>query len=490
MNQPAAAQESSWKQAFSWLQKGTWSVLDQGLFAGSNFVLNIMLARWLSPEGYGAFTVAYTVFLLLATLHAGLLIQPMLVYGPSQYDSVLPSYLRLLVRGHAVFSVALGIVTGLIGLGFWLGGSDQLASALFVLAGAQAFVLLMWLVRRACYVRTRPALAASGGAFYLVIMLGGAYALYQTALLSVATALALMSIASLVAACWILVRLGVFSLAHGGAAPSSTKSPSLRKSVLARHWAYGRWEAATNMLNFFPGQVFYFILPFLGGLEASGAMRALVNLTLPAAHASSALALLLVPVFVRARRAGRLRRFAIGSAWLIGLGLVGYWALLGAFAEPLVAWFYQGQYVEYAPLLWIAGVLPVFQGLLAVFSAGLKALERPDSVFWANVASTALTFTVGLALVISLDIMGAFLSNAAALGVALAVAAWLLFAKGSALGTGAARQEPADAADAGHKDGASAEAEAPGKPGGRQQQERETSPAAPEAAPGNASGSS
>jgi hypothetical protein len=33
----------------SWTTKGGPAILDQGLFAGTNFVANILLARWLSP---------------------------------------------------------------------------------------------------------------------------------------------------------------------------------------------------------------------------------------------------------------------------------------------------------------------------------------------------------------------------------------------------------------------------------------------------------
>ena len=37
------------------------ALADQALFAGSNFILNIVLARWLSPNDYGAFGVAFSM---------------------------------------------------------------------------------------------------------------------------------------------------------------------------------------------------------------------------------------------------------------------------------------------------------------------------------------------------------------------------------------------------------------------------------------------
>ena len=37
----------------------SFSLVDQALFSGANFLLNILLARWLLPEAYGAFAVAF-----------------------------------------------------------------------------------------------------------------------------------------------------------------------------------------------------------------------------------------------------------------------------------------------------------------------------------------------------------------------------------------------------------------------------------------------
>src|ERR1700691_3728197 len=49
-----------------WITKGGLAILDQGLISGSNFLIGILLARWLMPEQYGAFALAFYVFLLLS----------------------------------------------------------------------------------------------------------------------------------------------------------------------------------------------------------------------------------------------------------------------------------------------------------------------------------------------------------------------------------------------------------------------------------------
>src|SRR5258708_26936586 len=68
-----------------WAAKGGFALADQGLISGSNFVISILLARWLVPEQYGAYAVAFGIFILLTVLYQSLLLEPMAVFGGSVY---------------------------------------------------------------------------------------------------------------------------------------------------------------------------------------------------------------------------------------------------------------------------------------------------------------------------------------------------------------------------------------------------------------------
>src|SRR6202030_792544 len=55
---PALAQLPSFEPSLLdklrlWINKGGLALLDQGLISGSNFILSMLLARWLTPESYG-----------------------------------------------------------------------------------------------------------------------------------------------------------------------------------------------------------------------------------------------------------------------------------------------------------------------------------------------------------------------------------------------------------------------------------------------------
>ena len=69
------------------------AVLDQGLISGSNFVVIVLLARWLVPEQYGAYAVALGINVLLFTVYQSLLLEPMSVFGGSSYRECLRGYL-------------------------------------------------------------------------------------------------------------------------------------------------------------------------------------------------------------------------------------------------------------------------------------------------------------------------------------------------------------------------------------------------------------
>ena len=394
---PTAAQ-----RALPWLRKGTWTVLDQGLFAGSNFALNLLLGRWMLPEEYGAFTVAFSVFMLLGTFHTGLLTEPMLVFGPGRYRSWLPQYLSALLRGNAAFSGLGTIVLGMVGYGFYLRGAGEVAAVLFALALTQPFILFLWLARRACYVRHRPEWAALSGLVYAALVLAGAYGLERTSGLSAATALGLMSGAGLVAG--LLIAVGFLRVPLRARLPEGSLAATSKQ-----HWDYGRWIVGTGVLGWVVGYLPLLLLPIAAGLEASGTLKALWNFTLPVFHVYTALSALLLPTLVRVRGTGRFTRYVWGLTGLVAAGALGYWLLLGLFGRPLVAWIYDGQYVEEAPLLWIVGAL-VMAGVGVVMRVALKALERPDLVFRAFIVSALSTLTLGVACIFAFGLVGALLS--------------------------------------------------------------------------------
>ena len=151
-------------QLARWTTRGFWAIADQALFASSNLIINVLLARWLTPREYGAFVTSYVVLLLVGVGHGGLLVEPMIVYGPGRHAQRFADYFSTLLRFQIGFGVVAMAVLFLVGAAEYAWGAPELATTFVGLGFAAPFIFLSWLVRRACYVERKPAVAAVGGA--------------------------------------------------------------------------------------------------------------------------------------------------------------------------------------------------------------------------------------------------------------------------------------------------------------------------------------
>ena len=323
-----------------------WAIADQGLFAIANFLTNILLARWLPEAEYGIYTKVYLIFLLIGTAHTAVMTEPMLVYGAGQYRNDFAGYLAALIRGHLRLTGVAALVTAATAAVLLVRGHQVLGLTTLALAFAGPMILLQWLVRRACYVHPGPRLAALAGMGYLVLSLGGAYALYLAKLLSPESALCIMGVSSLAAALWMLERLGVnHTLRSGG--------PD-RVTVISRHWAYGRWALGVGALGWVPGSIYYLAFPAnASGLSDTATLRALMNWrrSRPPIH---------IPRWPRSLSPTWCRWLPhrssceeSGKSTLVRyvLAAAAYYLALGFSAQFLVGFLYHGRYVASSGLL-------------------------------------------------------------------------------------------------------------------------------------------
>lgn len=386
-----------------WTTKGGLAVLDQALFAGSHFLLNILLARWLPPAEYGAFALAHSVFLLVAAVHGALLLEPMAVFGSGKYLAMRRSYLGILLRGHWALVVPAGIIlVGAAAVAGWF-GSPVVSRPLYALGAVLPLLLLTWITRRAFYLELQPGWAVIGGAVYFAALLGGAAWLFQTGRLAPVTAILAMGAAALLAAVIQLARLRPRWSAPRGEISAAT--------VRRDHWEYGRWALASAAALWFPLNIYYLVLPAWFGLEAAGALKALMNLVNPVLHTLMAMGLLLVPVLVRHRDRGGLALMRQTIRRLLGLFLLGaaaYAVLLWLFRLELLHLLYGGKYLEYsaAPIL-LAGLVPLLACATIVLGSALRALELPDRLFWCYAASGGVALLAGIPLTAAIGLTGA-----------------------------------------------------------------------------------
>lgn len=421
--------------------KAFFTIADQAFFSGANFAANILLARWLTAEGYGAYSLAYSIFLLVLAAYMALLVEPMVVYGAGRYERGLAGYVRTLLRMHALTVVPVAVVLAAVALFVARVYSREAGFALLGLAVGGGLILLYWLVRRIFYVVADPRRSVIGSALYFVALTGSVALLKVTGALSAASTLAGMGAASLVtslALLWIFWR----------SADAGMPGPGLREAI-REHWRYGRWAVASAAVSWFPGQIYYAILPVWLGLGGAAALRALTNFAMPVLQSIAALNLLLLPALVRDRQSGGKKRMGNTIRFYLAVfsgGSLVYMLALWGLRGQAFSVFYGGRYAEYSGLPFLlAALLPAGTCISAVLGNALRAMERPDCVFRAYIGSAAAAAVAGIPLTALWGVTGALLGIHLS-SAALISALWFYWRRSGLPGAAAAERERSVAA--------------------------------------------
>jgi len=405
-----------------WAVRGVVSIADQGLISGANFLVLILFARWLSPSDYGAVSVGMSVFLFAANFYNALLLEPMSVLGPRQFDSRLGDYFACTLRLHVALAGALS--GGLLGAALVLArATPPLAGALAGGAASSFAVLLMWLLRRMCYVIGEPALALRGSVTFPIGALAGASAAYVWGWRSPWVAFLILGFAAAGAG----ASLG-FALRSRPFANTAAPSPrrALLVEIVRSHWNYGRWTLGVCLTYWLANSAIPVMIGLHAGLDGAGSLRALENLVFPVLQATNALSLMLLPwvsrqiescglAFARAfPRRGMLAGAAVTGSYL-GAMLV--------FRGPLLELLYgKGAYEELPGLLPLMAAAAMVRGVSDVsVSVALKGAARPDAQFWSSLAGAVFVLSGGSLLIRHCGVAGAaltmLLSNALQAGI-------------------------------------------------------------------------
>jgi O-antigen/teichoic acid export membrane protein len=359
----------------------------------------VVLAKVLGPAEFGAFSLAYLVLLLANSLQTALVTQPHNVLASALTDrdygdyttsaavgqTALAGVFTLLVLGGALVAPALG----------WNRGSLMIALAVAVPAWQ-----LQEFARRALYTRGRIRGAclndavSYGGQFALILLLARRHDLTgPLALYIIAGTSALAALAGF----W-----SIRSHLHG-----RVEVRSIRQS-----WAIGKWLTAATLANWLASQTYLVLTAGILGVYATGVFRALQNLIAPTQVIANAFQMVVTPRASRAHTVGgpgAVARLLGRGSIVLAIPLLLYFTLVGAFAGPIITFFYSPAYAGAATIVWPLGLAYLLSYVGRVLSMGLTASQDTKPIFWAQVASAAVTFSVGYLLVRSHGLTGSAL---------------------------------------------------------------------------------
>ena len=375
-----------------WAAKGGLALLDFGLYSGSNFLLGILLARWMAPEQYGAYALAFSIFILVTFLYQALLLEPLSVFSGTTYSKNLRGYLKSNFWLHwgvsAVICALLG-ATAIAAKVWWHSPASAMAFA--GVTAATPFILIHVLGRRSFYLKLSPGPAAFGSSFYCLLVVSGSFLVYKLGGLSPFSAFLVMGLAALVG--------GIIMVFQLNAKLEPATEQMYLHETWKKHWEYGKWALGTCIVGWIPTYVYIPLVSKISGLVVTAELRALMNLGGPVLQTFAALSMLFLPYAARVQaEQGRHASKALTRKLtaLFVVGATAYWIVLIPLRRPLFNLLYAGKYMDASSLL------PLFAAETIIWSAALgpaivlRAMEYPRSLFFANAAASVVAIVFGI----------------------------------------------------------------------------------------------
>lgn len=161
-----------------------WGVADQGVSSMGNFAFSILLAKALSPNEFGGFTIAWVTYGMILNASRGLATDPLVV----RFSHTDRASWREAVRASAGTALSVGVVGGLACVAAGWALPDPVGTAVLVLGLVLPGLLLQDAMRFASFAAGRPFLAFVNDAVWAVLQTTAAAVLLVTGTASVGAA--------------------------------------------------------------------------------------------------------------------------------------------------------------------------------------------------------------------------------------------------------------------------------------------------------------
>ncbi len=378
-------------------------LFDQAVVSGSNFVLGVLLARWLGLDHYGVYTLAWMVVLFALSINQACVTKPMLtISGKEQNTNVYLSTVHLL---QICFVTGVVLLSGLIAqIGYWWEIELFDFSWIPLLCLLIGTFLLHDFYRK--YFFSQKKLIAAlcldcilyGGQLIALIVL------FYLEILTLQTVFISLLIVSIIS-CIVGFILSTHRQFNWNELPV----------VFNRHFDFSKWLLGTAVLQWLSGNFFIIVSAGVLGPIAVGAVRIAQNI-MGLCHIFFQVMENIVPVEAAQQYASggmnSLKKYLQSISIQMGVLIVGLLSLISIFATFLLDVLYGAAYVPYAYIIWGFCVmyLLVYAGYPLRFA--LRTLEVTKPIFIGYLLSTLFSILFAKWMISKWEIQGLILGMA------------------------------------------------------------------------------
>ena len=390
-----------------------WLIADQGIFALTNFIINVLFARWLSPVEYGMFVVSFSGYLLLTVFHFGAILEPLLVQSAQVDPTRRRSFVVTLIKLHVILFIG---ISALAALGFVVAYALDVPNVGYGIVGAAvggSLIMTLLATRRLCLVFLTTRVSALIGILYMVSVLTTTTLIHQYGQVSWLDLWWVMGGWSFLCSVVIFIRLYT---SVSGSSPYSLR-------VLWRfQWQYARYGMIAAVCSWVRVDGVLLLLARFAGLEAIAETRAVLNVFNPMSQVHMALHSSWLVRFTRDRSHAGLWHTML----IVGAALALLVGAMFAGSTQLVDWLYRGRYLNGAWILPLYCLSQAWNMSESLFSCYLKAGGFLRRGYAPQIIGSILCLGIGLLLIPSIGQRGFIIAVLVSFGVGVTLAITLV----------------------------------------------------------------
>lgn len=357
------------------------TLADQSLVSATNFLIGVILARYLGVEAFGIFTLLWMIVLFVQSLQMALIISPMMTIGPILKELDQANYYRALSTHQIIFSTltACLLFLSLLILNFTYKDWNLIDYALplsitLFLSQNQDFI------RRVLFIKGRTlsafALDLLAYGFRLVILLY----IFQAGYLSIINTFWAISLSL-----FISILLGINHLYK------PTTDLLVIKDAYSRNWNTSKWLLGSALMQWTSGNYFIISAGVILGPISVGILRAIGNLIGITNIIFLGLENIIPAAASKVLRVSGVLNFRLYLTNILifgGLAMLGILFGLTLFAEQLIGLLYGTEYSgnQYILIWYCISTMIQFINLPLVF--GLRSFENTKPIFISYLVTT------------------------------------------------------------------------------------------------------
>jgi O-antigen/teichoic acid export membrane protein len=360
---------------FSKEGKTSWAFLDQALVSGTNFLSNILLAKYLGIEEFGVYVIIVLGMLLFTLIFQSLVTVPMMNITPKV--SLKNEYLKVVKIQSVGFSLLLSLIAFLMINLSWVFNKNWDLSDYSLLITLLIFVTLNQdFVRRYFYVKEAPKLSFFSDVLRNSLFLGGTTVLFLFYDITLRKTLLILTIANL---------LGVI--------PFYAIYKNLKVNVenfkvhFFRNWMFSKWLLASSIIQWVSDNTFMLGAGAFLGATAVGAQKAaqsLFGITHIFFHALDNIVPLKIATYIKNNDRTSIVKYIVRLIF-IGLLVVGVFTLIFlVFKNTLFETIFNKDYLPYTYLLYYIAIFYISLALTNPIVYLIKATENTKVLFLAQ----------------------------------------------------------------------------------------------------------